>query len=153
MKIEIESTMRTAARDGIDAFQPVFRGQPLEVEASLPEVSLRNLRALLKAGLEVATMTVVEHGHVFVAFKTGETYLATGFAVGQFSQLSHCFAQFAAEALGGDVSGWENHLGGMYREDEPGLIAPCLTPPGIEPGESGEIGFSPRVFKGDAEKI
>ena len=127
MKIDIESSMQQAARNGLDGYQPIFRDQPLEVEACIPEVSLRNLRVLLKAGLEVSTMTVVEEGHVLIAFKTGETYLATGFAVGQVSDLTKFFSQFASEAFSGSQSEWESHIAYFYEPEHQGLIEPMLT--------------------------
>lgn len=95
MQIEVESPMRSVE----DAYQPTFRGEPLEVEASLPEVSLRNLRVLLKAGLKVVSMLIVENGNILVVFQTGETYLATGFACGEASDLTKFFGQFLSEAF------------------------------------------------------
>lgn len=136
MQIEIESQMRSAARDGVDGYQPIFRGQPLEVEAAIPEVSLKNLRILLKAGLQVASMIAVESGHILVVFKTGETYLATGFAVGEASDLTKAFAQFASEAFPGSRREWENQIIHFYAPDYQGLINPARTPIA-----------GPRVFK------
>jgi hypothetical protein len=128
MKIEIESAMRRAARENIDAYQPMFRGEPLDVEASLPEVSLKNLTALLDAGLRVSSMTVVENGNVLVAFETGETYLATGFSVGVEAATTTAFAKFAAKAYGCDVKEWIAFLVDHYAEDHQGPIAPSLLP-------------------------
>lgn len=128
MNIEIESKMRAAARDGVDAYQPTFRGEPLEVEASLPEVSLRNLRKLLKAGLQVVAMVAVENDHILIAFKTGETYLATGFAIGEPSDLTKAFAQFASEAFPGSRRDWENQIVNFYQPGFQGLIDPIHTP-------------------------
>jgi hypothetical protein len=139
MKIEIESPMRALARDNEpDAYQPVFRGLELEVEAQIPEVSLRNLQVLLKAGLRVATMAVVEHGHILVTFEMGETYLATGFAIGVASDLSLAFAKFASEAFPGTQQDWENHLAYMLPAGWRGLIDPKAT--------AFESCLQPRIF-------
>jgi hypothetical protein len=82
MKIEVDSSMRIAARQMVGEFQPVFRGQVLKTEVGLAANSEANLNHLLKEGLAVASIRVVEAGHVLVAFTGGESYLATGFAVG-----------------------------------------------------------------------
>jgi len=108
MRIEIESAMKKAAREGIDSYIPVFNGVDLEVEACIPEVSLRNLRTMLKTGLKVASVTVVDDGHILVAFATGETYLATGFAVGPASDLTLGLSKFMASAFPKlSASDWE----------------------------------------------
>lgn len=54
----------------------------MQAETGVPAHSEANLNFLLEEGLKVASIRVVESGHVYVAFTGGESYLATGFAVG-----------------------------------------------------------------------
>lgn len=135
MQINVESQMRLAAVGGVDAFQPVFRGEALRVEAGIPEVSLENLRKMLGTGLKVASMVAVENGHILIVFKTGETYLATGFSIGEDStgdmmpsDLTKAFAEFAAEAFPGTLDSWEEHLTYFYQPGYIGTINPAFTP-------------------------
>lgn len=100
MKIEVESLMRKAAANGLSEYQPIFRGEPLEVEAGEPKASLDNLRKMIKEGLEVQSVLVVEDANVLVVFKTGETYLATGFDIGDDSVATKSFAEFLEFGLG-----------------------------------------------------
>lgn len=118
--IEIESPMRKAAREGIESYLPTFRGQHLDVEGCIPEVSLKNLREILKAKVKLTWAEAVENGHIYLAFDSGETYLATGFAVGGIEVNGKRrsdpriieFAQFLSEALGGTTNNWCKKLMG-----------------------------------------
>lgn len=141
MNIDLESRMLQAATE--NEYLPVFRGEPMDVEASMPEVSLKNLRKLLAAGLKVTSMMVVENGHVLIVFQTGETYLATGFAVASVEDNhvgdpTRMFAQFASEAhTSGTQREWENQLAWFYPKTFRGIINPSRTP----------VAGKPRVFK------
>lgn len=114
----------------------------MEVEASIPDVSLRNLRTLVEAGLHVAVLMVVEQGHVLVVFTTGETYLATGFAVGEESECSAAMAKFASQTFGRSVREWYLSLsdGGIWPAHCRGIIDPNMLP-----------GAAPRVFDPESE--
>lgn len=141
MKIDLESTMLKAAQDG--EYQPVFRGEALDVEASMPEVSLRNLRKLLEAGLKPVSMIAVEHGHILVVFQSGETYLATGFALANVQgsragDPTRMFAQFASEAFPGNQRDWENYFGWFFPADYEGVIKPTAP-----------VSGKPKVFNGE----
>jgi hypothetical protein len=124
MRIEIESAMRKAAREGCDGYVPVFGDLSLQIEGSTPDVSLNNLRVLLKSGLKVASVTVVEGGHVLAAFVTGETYLALGFAVGRHaSELTLNFSQFMHSAFPRlSPSDWEGILTTFFDDNHMGVI-------------------------------
>lgn len=141
MRIEIESQMLRSAREDA-GYQPVFRGTELQVEGAMPEASLKNLRVLLKAGLQVASISIVEDGHAFITFTTGETYLAMGFAVGEASLLTKCFAEFASTALGRTADFWENQFIAAYDADHRGLIELSPTDESCP-----DIDFQPRLVR------
>jgi hypothetical protein len=81
MKIDVESLMLVAAREGTQEYQPTFHGEELKIENAGPANSEANLNHLLGAGLTVSSIRVVASG-VIVAFTGGESYLATGLAAG-----------------------------------------------------------------------
>ncbi len=116
MKIEVTSPMKLAAEEGMNGYLPTFRGEELAVEMSDPAASLKNLRKLLKAGLKVLSVTMFEGENVLVVFTTGETYLATGFTVGEVDDVSF-FAQFLSEAGLGKTSEWLHTLRCYSPED------------------------------------
>lgn len=107
-QIPTEHPLRRAANEGLRCYQPTFRGELLEIEAEDAEVSLNNLIHILTAGAHVTWVEVVESGHVYVAFDSGESYLATGFAIqDSHSLMTKCFAEFMNEATGGsDAEKW-----------------------------------------------
>jgi hypothetical protein len=131
-QIDLESPMKRAFDQGVDAYAPVFRGEALEVEACIPEVSLNNLRRILKGGLKVSALHAGKNSHTLVVFSTGETYLATGFNVGYPGDLACLMlAQFASEAGLGSMQAWKEYLGFLPPEFH-GLLDPRV-PTGCEP--------------------
>ena len=105
-RIEVDGGMLKAWRQGLSSYQPVFREEPMEVEAGSVEVSLRNLRKIIKAiqaAHSVAIHPVVRslevgpNRNVLVTFVDGETYLATGFSIGHAGIEVAGLAEFAAE--------------------------------------------------------
>ncbi len=139
---DTESPMRQAARTAACGYRPLFRGQPLDPETECPEASLKNLRVLLKAKLEIVAIHAVEHGHVFFVFSSGDTYLATGFAVGVENRKVEAFAQLLLEACGGNKKAWAYHLCDGYvthdRKQYEGPIDFTIDPTVdhiIDPGE------------------
>lgn len=126
-KIEIQSPMRAAMFESIDAYRPTFRGKCLDVEASIPAVSLKNLNVLLDAGLEVCGLESGPGG-VLVTFRSGETYLATGFAVNQTGEAVHLLIQFAVKACPGRREDWQAYLMKLLPDGYTGTIdipPPC----------------------------
>jgi len=107
-QIPLEHPLRKAASDGLRSYQPIFQGELLQIEAEDAEVSLNNLIHILTTGAHVTWVEVVESGHVYVAFDSGESYLATGFAIqDSHSLMTKCFAEFMNEATGGtDAEKW-----------------------------------------------
>ncbi len=117
MNVEVDSQMRLAAQQHVSEYQPIFKGQPLRAETGLTANSEANLNHLLQAGLEVASIRVVEGGHVFVAFKSGESYLAMGLAVGfaiddpENGSKTSALARFLTKVHSGTtVKGWHEVL-------------------------------------------
>ena len=108
-----------------DGYIPVFAGQEMRPEGSLPEASLENLRQLLAAGLEVKWFRVGPDRSVLVEFETGENYLATGFSFGEPGDLTWAFAQFAEEAGEGVAKINFNFLAAMPQD----LQGPIPIPP------------------------
>lgn len=97
MKIDIESQMLKAFRDGTDSYVPIVAGIELEPEGGFVEVSLRNLRVLVKQGFQVERLIVGPNSNVLVEFSGGKYYLATGFAVGYAGSEVLGLAEFASE--------------------------------------------------------
>ena len=96
-RIPVDSPMAEAWLAGVKNYQPVFRDLPTEEERGLVEVSLKNLRTIVKSGAEVCCIQVGKYGTVFVSFLGGQSYLATGFAVGEKGVKAKGLAEFAAE--------------------------------------------------------
>jgi len=95
--IPVDSPMAAAWLGGVMEYQPVFRGLSMEEERGLVEVSLKNLRAIVESGAEVCCLQVGKYGTVLVGFFGGQTYLATGFAVGGKGVKTKGLAEFAAQ--------------------------------------------------------
>lgn len=93
--------MMNAWRKGLNAYLPAMEGFDLETEGGFAEVSLRNLRKIVQSGRQPVTFYVA-HRNVLVTFRSGETYLATGFAVGYKGVEVAAFAEFASENGFGD---------------------------------------------------
>ena len=141
MNIEIESTMRTAARDGISEYLPTFRGKHLDVESCFPEASLKNLKIILSAGVKLVWAEVVENGGVYLAFDSGQTYLALGFAVGgievggkrRLDARIIAFAEFLSQAVGLTTDDWCKKLTDeAYSSDFRGDINLEIAGPDVE---------------------
>lgn len=131
-RIQVENPMRVAAREGVSEYQPVFRDIALEMEDQItPEasaaISMRNLRALRKAGLVVKMVECVENYHVLVTFTTSETYLALGFQIGTQDYTTKYFGQFLSEVFGGTAENWFKQLGPeLYAPDWMGRVFPMV---------------------------
>ena len=96
-QIPVDSPMAEAWLAGITEYQPVFRGLPMEEECGQVQASLKNLRTIVENGAEVCCLQVGKHGTVLVGFFGGQTYLATGFAVGEKDVKTKGLAEFTAE--------------------------------------------------------
>ena len=113
-QINVDSPMKQAFDRGVTEYEPIFRGTALDVEASDADNSFNNLRRILDCGVKVAGMHVGPSG-VLITFCTGESYLATGFAVGN-CDVGHegldllRFAQFANAAGLGRLKDWKWYL-------------------------------------------
>jgi hypothetical protein len=97
MDVPLEPRMKQIWEDGTTVYRPIYKGEPLEEENGNPEPSLHNLRKILADKLYVQYMFVGPHSHIFIVFTTGETYLATGFSIGDHGTKTKAFAQFSSE--------------------------------------------------------
>ena len=107
-----------------ESYQPVFRGQLLEVEGCLPEVSARNLRVIMKEGLTLLVLRVVSGGDILFIFDSGDTYLATGLGVGTIGAPTIELAKFLAIAWEGKTKDWLKYLSESLFDDFEGCIYP-----------------------------
>ena len=108
--IQVEHAMLRAWLEGISGYQPVFRGQKLEVENGSVEVSLKNLRTIVKSGKLVSSLLVAPSTNVLVTFLSGETYLATGLSVGHDGIEVKGLAEFASEVGLGNKKAIFRHI-------------------------------------------
>ena len=89
------------------------------------EVSLRNLREIVKSRAEVCCLLVSKSGSVLVCFCGGMSYLATGFAVGKDAGMKvKRLAQFAAEVGLGDSEKILRHITALPSDYEGELEFP-----------------------------
>lgn len=95
--IHIEDAMRRAWREGVFRYRPIFQDEPLDEECGQVEVTLKNLRKIVKGGAKVCGFHVSKAGTVLVCFNDGQSYLATGFAVGERDIKVKALSQFTAE--------------------------------------------------------
>lgn len=109
-QIETDCPMRRALLDGVNGYTPVFRGETLIPEYSDNDASLKNVRRMLSVGLKICGLNVGPNGNVLVIFDSGETYLATGFAVGEYSLLVQALAEIAVESGLGKMRDWMRYL-------------------------------------------
>jgi len=99
MKIDISSQIVTAFKTGCSGYIPIFEGETLAPEGGLPETSFENLNTILAHGWTVVAIWIGESQNVLVVFASGETYLATGFSVGNKSEATFRFSRFI-ESIG-----------------------------------------------------
>ena len=71
-------------------------------EDGRPEVSLKNLRTLRKAGYAIDRFEVHVDG-INVVFKNGESWVAHGLAIGEEGLRTKAFCEICAEEFGVDV--------------------------------------------------
>lgn len=101
MNIDIAGPMVSAQRAADDTYTPVVDGTKLNLECGNVQVTLANLNRLLtvepdKIRREVVSIYSVR-GNILVVFDTGESYLATGFALGSDQPESSELALFAVK--------------------------------------------------------
>lgn len=133
--IELEHPLRKAARDGLTNYMPVFNGCTLSEENGDPERSFYNATSILDDGCKTTWVEIVETGLVYIAFHTGYSLLATGFAIKDANDpRTRAFAEFLALAVGGEMENWikclvtegEAHRGGI-------MLVPWLSGSSSEP--------------------
>ena len=112
MKIDIDTPMVAAHREGIDTYTPVFDGSELEVECGNPAITLRNLEKIIGPKRQPVSFHGA-HGQVLIIFDSGESYLATGFGYGSTVDEVMRFAEFAAKHGFGEVSLLRRQLIGL----------------------------------------
>ena len=97
-EIQMVGAMRQAWEAGVTDYTPHFRDEALEPECGAVEVSLKNLRKIVKSGARVCSLFGSQNG-VLVCFCGGISYLATGFQVSRSADELKLkgFAQFASE--------------------------------------------------------
>lgn len=134
MLIHVEQPMLVAATDCVQEYQPIFRDQPLKAESGIPANSEANLKLLLKAGLEVIAIHVVNDRPLFI-FDTGASYLATGFQLSADYRDPKCvaFARMVARVFGGKEEEWVPAIADHWPPAYTGPIVAADRPSGLKP--------------------
>ena len=123
--IQAVDPMRRAWEQGVTRYKPYFRDQMMDGECGAVEVSLKNLRMIVKSGAKVCSMHGRRDG-VLVCFCGGISYLATGFGAGHAADRPKLLglAQFAAEVGLGDAEKIVRHFGAFPDDYEDELEFP-----------------------------
>jgi len=123
--IEAVDPMRRAWEQGVTCYKPCFRDELMDEECGVVEVSLRNLRMIVKSGAKVCSMHGRKDG-VLVCFCGGISYLASGFGAGHAADKPKLLglAQFAAEVGLGDAEKIARHFGAFPDDYEDELEFP-----------------------------
>jgi hypothetical protein len=113
-QISIDAGMGSALKAGLKQYQPVCGGVKLDPECGDPETTTRNLHQIVSSSPGRSILAVISsaNGQVLIVFKTGETYLATGYSIGSDGPGTAALARFLIEHNNGD---WMDDYDWMHR--------------------------------------
>ncbi|REJ86523.1 MAG: hypothetical protein DWQ35_23115 [Planctomycetota bacterium] len=135
-EIQVEDEMIRAWKNGVKQYKPVFCDKVMEAEGGVVETSLKNLREIVKGGLQVSEIWMGPNANALVRFASGENYLATGFKIGGKAVEVKGLAKFCAEAGLGTVEHIYDYLVSLPADYEGALDLPVpADAPDAQPGD------------------
>lgn len=105
--------MIQAWQQGLEWYQPTFRGHELHEEGGVTRISLDNLKILVEPLGRAMRVSVGPGQGILVEWNGGMCYLATGFSIGYRGEGPTGLATFLTSQDFGDMGDFRNVVAGL----------------------------------------